>query len=103
MSRGELVRAAALLRLVAGCGSSSTAPRPPPAGWTSRSAASIRPPANRLDASGCTAADRELWGNFGRCLSGLPGCTAGNTTPFTTGVVACTTTLSDGLSPACEW
>ncbi|HET6980635.1 MAG TPA: hypothetical protein VFI53_00765 [Myxococcaceae bacterium] len=38
----------------------------------------------------------------GSCLSGLPGCTTGNTTPFTTAVVACTTTLSNGLSPACE-
>ena len=54
-----------------------------------------------LNASGCTAQDRQLWGDFGSCLSALPSCTTGNTTPFTTAVIACTDKLN-GLSAACE-
>ena len=118
MGRGELAGAAALLLLAAGCGSSSSSGSVcgrVVQGYhdygTKAAACGVNIPIGSFDqascesalnASGCTAADRELWGNFGSCLSGLPSCTTGNTTPFTTAVVACTTTLSDGLSPACE-
>src|SRR3954447_21193892 len=54
-----------------------------------------------LNDSGCTDADKQQWGNFGTCLSGLPACTTGNTTAFTNAVVTCTTNLSNNLSPNC--
>ena len=54
-----------------------------------------------LNDSGCTAADKQKWGEFGTCLSSLPSCTTGNTTPFVNALTACTTTLSDSLSPNC--
>ena len=54
-----------------------------------------------LNNAGCTAQDKELYGDFGSCLSALPSCTTGNTTPFVTAVVACTDKLN-GLSANCD-
>ena len=56
---------------------------------------------NAFNGSGCTAQDKQLWGDFGSCLSALPSCSAGNTTPFVNAVVACTDKLN-GLSGNCE-
>ncbi|HUM09754.1 MAG TPA: hypothetical protein VLT82_02290 [Myxococcaceae bacterium] len=54
-----------------------------------------------FNGSGCTSADKQLWADFGSCLSALPTCTAGNITPFTNAVVACTNKLN-GLSASCN-
>ena len=53
-----------------------------------------------FNGSGCTAQDKQLWGDFGSCLSALPSCTAGNTTPFTNALLACTDKLN-ALSGNC--
>ena len=118
MRRGELVGAGMVLLLAAGCGSSSScgsvcgmvvqgykvyASKVPACGASIQLGSFVQAACeSALNASGCTAADRDLWGNFGTCLSGLPACTTGNTAPFTNAVIACTNTLSDGLSPACN-
>ncbi len=54
-----------------------------------------------FNGSGCTAADKSLYGDFGTCLSNLPSCTPGNTTPFVNALVVCTDKLS-GLSSTCQ-
>jgi hypothetical protein len=54
-----------------------------------------------LNQSGCTSADKQLYGDFGSCLSALPSCTSGNTTPFVNAVLACTDKLN-GLSANCQ-
>jgi hypothetical protein len=54
-----------------------------------------------FNGSGCTAQDKQLWGDYGTCLSGLPSCNSGNTTPFVDAVVACTDKLN-GLSGNCQ-
>ena len=54
-----------------------------------------------FSSSGCTAADKTLYGNFGTCLSNLPTCNSSNTQPFLDAVVACTDKLN-GLSSGCQ-
>ena len=54
-----------------------------------------------LNESGCTDQDKQLWGDFGSCMSALPNCTSGNTTPFVDAVLACTSKL-DAVSSACQ-
>lgn len=54
-----------------------------------------------FNGSGCSAQDKQLYADFGSCLSALPSCTAGNTTPFVNAVIACTNKLN-GLSSTCN-
>jgi len=54
-----------------------------------------------LNQSGCTSADKELYGEFGSCLSALPSCTASNSSAFVDAVLVCTDKLN-GLSANCQ-
>jgi hypothetical protein len=54
-----------------------------------------------FNGSGCTAQDKQLWGDYGSCLSALPACTSGTSSAFVDAVVACTDKLS-GLSGNCQ-
>ena len=117
MCRGELARAATLLLLAAGCGggaSTGSTCEKVVQGYkdysAKASACGVTIPIGGFDqasceaalnASGCTAQDKQLWGDYGTCLSALPSCTTGNTTPFTNAVLACTDKLS-AVSAACE-
>jgi len=54
-----------------------------------------------IQGGGCSSADKQIFNDFGGCLSGLPNCTPATESTFTTQLQSCVDKL-DAISAACH-